>query len=522
MIKIDSDDEDNSLRKIAKKTYKFSKKKSPKITDQTTVVQASESQELAWETAREMTKTDAQETWEPASSKVIDMLSSYTRLLNKEKAANLEDICKDNKGNSVIETLPEREDSSSSVENSNNCVENSTITTERELELNSDDSRVDVGPIAAQSVLLVPTSAEDISDFKTWCCSLCTFKNNDFLRVCEICETPRYKSRRKSTNKNCSTDEFVARKQRKIFEKCSGNSQRECGHKKGGKSSKRNTECSVAGSNDNRTEDSACLLVVTNGSGHSTDLSSVKPEVPVQSAEILVKPEVPVQSAEILVKPEMSVESVHSCELNTSDVDLFSPARVNEEVLDEIIMTSSCEEEIMTSPCMSDTEAENLFGTESEFDDITDDDWWVCTSCKNYNYDDVADRCQACGLKKPSGHFDDLVTGLEVDDDCWRCENCGEFNFGDDVTRKCTKCCHGDKKGRKSLVEQYRNLRHLIVDDEEPGGTIGTSDDKTQEPITRQETIENFMFRLSSYTDRVFLYDGVRFLLNGPVRIISY
>ena len=586
-VLVDSDDEDNSLRKTTKKTYKLCKKKSLEITEPTTAVQASESQEIAWEFAREITKIDAAESSEPASSEVVDMLSSYTRLLNKAKSANLGDISKDSEENSdeLRQQLADKEESfenGSSTENSqqtvniileassaqqvtddgnceteltvtshgaadnrSNCSQNSTTAATSEPTIDSDNTGAVVRPIAAnsevisdgaqpedtrvQQVLLVPTSAEDISDFKTWCCSLCTFKNSDFLRVCEICETPRYKSRRRSTNKNCSTNEFVARKQQKIFEKCSGIDQRNCGRKNRVKRSKGNNKGSVMVSGDNKkcnggqTEDSTSVLVVANGGEKSTDSSStehlLEGKTETQSRhEVPVKPDSLVESTELLVKPEMDIKSVESSELNTSDVDLFSSPQPNVEVLEEIqpsprddeAMTSSCEDEIITSSCMSDS-GTDLYGTESEFDDITDDDWWMCTSCKNYNYDDAADQCEACGLKKLSDHFDDLVTALEVDDDCWRCEDCGEFNFGDNVIRKCTKCSHGDKKGRKSLMEQYRNLRHLIVDDEEPEEIAGTSDEKAQRQFVKQEAIENLMFRPSSYTDRVYLYDGVRF-----------
>ena len=583
---------------------------------------------------------DADETSEPASTEVVDMLSSYTRLLNKSKDPNMGDVCKENNG--MIEPLAEseKEDSLSLVKNSeelgqevkdneaivknacptenseetvgsilgtsrstienvssegepmplipksaldkrNDCSDIRPIAAKSDLATDNDNSRTKQTkqmalvpsstlekqdctshsrPIAARSELivegvksqevqakqvpLVPTSAEDIGDFKTWCCSLCTFNNNAFLRVCEMCETPRYKSRRKSTNKKCSTDEFVARKQREILQTCSGVDQRKSGSKNGSKRSKRGNKGSVTVSRDN--EESKCmetgdkmgLLPVANGgeqlidSSLSVDHSSTntsaerrsesKPEILVKP-EIQVEPDKPVES-EIPVKPEIEVTSVETCEMNTSDVDLFAPAPLNEVVSDEImtspcedeIMTSSCEE-IMTSPSATDTATENLFGTESEFDDITDDDWWMCTSCKNYNFDDAVDKCEACGIKKPSDGFEDLVSGLEDDDDCWQCEDCGEFNFGDVVIRKCTKCCQGDKKKRKSLAEQYKALRHLIVDDEGSDGNTGTPDVRTQEHFVKLEVIENLMFRLSSYTDRVYLYDGVRFMLKWPL-----
>ena len=654
-------DEDNSLRKTTKKTYKLpGKKKSPVVPRETATVTASESQEIEWEFAREMTKMDVDATSEPASAEVVDMLSSYTRVLKKSipKDGNLESNDGMNKVGDIVEPLATSDEEGGlnviqdgekigqDVENSvdssypakNNEVEetnsvpvatnspfenhdcfnssemsstpilNPSETKENESTVdivdpvsqqtepmpstpakaldeqnNSSDSRPSAAKgkvtgesfesevIQTKAVPLPPTSAEDINDFKTWCCSLCTFSNNAFLRVCEMCETPRYKSRRKSTNVKCSTDEFVARKQRQILEKCSPGDQNKAG-KNGGKRSKKGRKGSVVvtvdnkGSSCKRTEDGIGLIVVENicevnekfvdsNKNTSTEVvSESKPEILVLPE--MLKPEGPVLpqtsvqpevsgKPEMQIKPEISVESETpvkqvEADVNVSDVDLFSSESLNE-VSDEIpvkleipderftaevntsdvdlfaseefsdeIVTSSCEGEVVTSSCETDTVAEDILGIASEFDDITDDDWWECTSCKNFNYDDAADKCEACGLKKLSNNLEDLVTGLE--DDCWRCEDCGEFNFGDDVIRKCTKCCHGDKKNRKSLVEQYKQLRHLIVDDEKLDGNIPTLKEMTLERFVKPEVIENLMFRLSNYTDRVYLYDGVRFV----------
>lgn len=682
-------DEDNSLRKTTKKTYKLpGKKKSPVLPRETATVTASESQEIEWEFARKMTKIDDDETSEPASAEVVDMLSSYTRLLKKsvEKNGKLESGSEVNKISDIVEPLPtsvekgalnfiedSREigqdidsgDSSCPVKNNedeetnlipvslnspfeNHGCFNSSVTSSTSIlnpsETKKSESIVDIvdpvvqqtqamlspqaldkqnncsdsTPIAAKSEVigesfesevtqtkalpLPPTSAEDINDFKTWRCSLCTFNNNAFLRVCEMCETPRYKSRRRSTNTKCSTDEFVARKQRQILEKCWGGDQRKVG-KNGSKRSRKGKKGSVVVTMDNRVsnckraEDGMGLMVVENTSEVSgkfvdsnkttaTEVLSeskpeilvlpeilkpevlvlpetlvqpevsvkpemqvkpeilIEPEIPVKqveadvnmsdvdlfasespneevSDEIPVKPEMPVKlempvkpdipvRPEMSVKPEMPVKRIES-EVNTSDVDLFASESLNEEISDEI-MTSSCEGEVITSSGEADTAAEDILGIASEFDDLTDDDWWVCTSCKNFNYDDATDNCGACGLKKRSDSLEDLVTGLE--DDCWRCEDCGEFNFGDGVIRKCTKCCNGDKKNRKSIVEQYKQLRHLIVDDEKLDGNIGTPKGMTLEHCVKPEIIENLMFRLSNYTDRVYLYDGVRLVQN--------
>ena len=94
------------------------------MSGETTTVQASESQEIAWEFAREITKIDAAESSKPASVEVDDMLfSSYTRLLNKSsksKGRNLEDACKGNNVDGVSELVAKSE-----TENSSNLVENS-------------------------------------------------------------------------------------------------------------------------------------------------------------------------------------------------------------------------------------------------------------------------------------------------------------------------------------------------------------------------------------------------------------
>ena len=659
---ISDTEEDNSLRQTTRKTYKLAgKRKSPKVLRETATVTASESQEMEWEFVREITKNDDDETSEPARPEVVDMLSSYTRLLKKSaaKSGNFESDGGANKvadivepsatsdeegGLNLIEDSKETSGSSYPVKNNkvdetnlvpvapnsplgnqdcfkssdpsitaipdhvgtkksefnvgvvdcedqqnesmsspstnaldkqSNCSDNRPIAAKSEVTVKTIDSEV----IQTKTVPLAPTSAEDINDFKTWCCSLCTYRNNAFLRVCEMCETPRYKSRRKSTNTKFSTDELVARKQRQIWQKCSPVDRTKAG-KNGGKRSRKGKKSSAVIAMGNReskckqTGDGIGLMVIENtvevneqhtgsNKSNSCELPSeskpeilvmpemLRPEVPalVVSAEpeIQVKPEVlvetgiPIKEAEvhvctsdvdlfdsvpineevsdeasvkletpvkhdIPVKPEILVKPAQA-EVNTSDVDLFASESPNEGVSDEIL-TSSCEGEVMTSSCEADTVAEDLLGIGSGFDDIKDDDWWVCTSCKNFNYQDAAENCEACGLEKLSDSLEDLVTGLE--DDCWRCEDCGEFNFGDDVIRKCTKCCQGDKKNRKPLVEQYRQLRHLIVDDEDSDGKKET----TQEHLIKSEVVENLMFHLSNYTDRVYLYDEVRFELN--------
>ena len=628
-ILVDSD-EDNSLRKTTKKTYKIGKKKSPELHQETSTVTASESQEVEWEFARELTKVNVGKTSEPAGPEVVDILSSYTRLLKRAKDGKFEKNVEGNKDGGIEGCLDtsKGEDSfnlgedhkkiaqvAKDVENSvgNDClIENTELkvrNSDSELEqptnpavctvgghasvhgstisaneadcklvvecVNSDVKEVkpvfstatnvsekqhncsDSQPIAARNefhldsikspeiepgpaVRMAPTSEENINDFKTWCCTLCTFNNNAFLRVCEMCETPRYKSRRKSTNSKCSTDEFVARKQRKILEKCSSPRNVSKKGKKGSEvilSGSEGSSCmetedkmdlSVARSNSERLKGTPLILLkdagkdkppehVSESQPQTQDEPDVqdKPETP-DKLEISDKPEIPDKpemqdkleipdKPEILDKSQTKFHAVKACDSISSDVDLFASESLNEEDSDEII-TSSFEDEIMTSPCET--------GIETEFDDVTDDDWWVCTSCKNYNYDDASDLCEACGLKKPNKCIQDLVTGLEDDDDCWKCEDCGEFNFGSCVIRKCPKCCHGSDKHGKSLLERYKHLRHLIVNDEVGEGNTGIPDDRTQEHVGKQEVIENLMFRLSNYTDRVYLYDGVRIVFS--------
>ena len=328
---------------------------------------------------------------------------------------------------------------------------------------------------------------EDLGDFKaddSWCCGLCTFTNNGFLRVCEVCETPRYSSRRTLTRTRAlSTPEFLKRKQEKILQRCLSSEKKT---KPRGNKKKQGKICEEGSGLDGTVMDSSI-------SEHQASSAEVKMEPYEEHRNLENQDFSPPRTDYESRGSPMLFEDIPTIadESETERADDVTTALSGEEASDELLTTGS--EEVKGA-------TEELFLPGDELDELTSEDWWRCESCNKYNYDELAEVCEVCGhaKKMSADHVEGALSDLEGD--WWRCEQCGTFQFDRDVTT-CDKCDVGQNGGeeKKCFVVDWEKYGHLFVED--CGGS--------EEEMGTTQTVENLMFRVSSYSDRIFLYNKV-------------
>lgn len=514
--------------KATMKKYKMCKRKIPISEPPVSNFMDSESQEIAWEFAREIAVNNTSIS-EPASAHVVNILSSYTKLLKTSRQDKKENVKKRKTSSNfhqslsserngvedIVDTIVEHGDSlktdhcnryaqgnldvsktdnetvnlCSNIKRDSSVVNNGSCETTVECfeqnykrKQNKPEEEMSKNSIS-KAASVVSSRAEDVDDFKSWYCSLCSFKNNAFLAVCEMCETPRYRNLRKLTNVKCSTDNVVARKRKEIFKKNSENNKTKLCQKKCGKNTFSNSS-----STKTMDDNGAC-----SSASENCELDKIQKHKPKLCA-LSKNPEVADKSgdSDVLDKPVI----YRDCPPSDIDIFQFKPTKRKFESPNESNIMSSYD---------TDTLKGGLMGTEHGFDDIVNNKGRVCLSCKNHNFDNNLNMCSSCGLSKIERNFHELVSGLEDDGDCWQCEDCGEFSFGDALLRKCEICRQKDKQKRKPLAEIYKSLSHLLVDIEES--------DEIKVFGGKMEVVEKIMFRLSRYTDRVYLYNEVRFQL---------
>ena len=443
---------------------------------------------------------------------MTDVLSSYTRLLSKPKLMNdakLIDISERNDNGELGQygfEKPVKEVVDIELTEEEFCPANSELKREDDDTENVNCS--DVEEQATPTNVSVSSNDEDFDDFKLdgpWCCGLCTFNNNGLLRVCEICEIPRHKSRRKLTKTALSTPEFVKRKQQKILERCLSSEKKTKSRNQGLK--KDNFPFVMQGDTEERLgfvgttrddgiseyqaetiedETSRELQEFENSSFDAT-ASSFKTRVEPQGQSTSLVED------ELLSKTRDLSEADHSKALK-SDRTPSVVAEGDEEVSGELMRSSDESAEEATAV------AEELFLPGNEFDDLAVEDWWQCEACHKYNYNEMADMCEMCGQTKtePSVQLRDSV--LDLGKNWWRCEECGEYHF-DDRGTSCGKCGFGRDGGRaeKIVATDWKKYRHLMVNDCDGSEGHGRT----------TQTVENLMFCLSCHTDRVYLYNEV-------------
>ena len=578
------DEETSCSRKTTKKTYDISKKspsanKSTIAGNKTTKVEndlmkdslgfgAVNELKSECEFARNTSTIEGEEKASP-NKDALDLSFSYTRLLGKVKFIG------ERGGNAVdSDERPKIEFSKFSLDKPTNEFENIDLKQEEEKEMHhspesfelveASEDRADNIDLTPQQQIdhfsdstelhetekkLVDTNSgrednyptttpgfctlsddEDLGDFKaddSWCCGLCTFTNNGFLRVCEVCETPRYSSRRTLTKTRAlSTPEFMKRKQEKILQRCLSSEKKT---KPRGNKKKQGKICEEGSGLDGAVMD-------TSISEHQASSAEVKMEPYEEHRNLENQDFSPPRTDYESRGSPMLFEDIPTIadESETERADDVTTALSGEEASDELLTTGSEEVEAAT---------EELFLPGDELDELTSEDWWRCESCNKYNYDELAELCEVCGhaKKMSADHVEGALSDLEGDwwrcescnkynydelaevcevcghakgkpsehvegalpdlkGDWWRCEQCGTFQFDRDVTT-CDKCDVGQNGGeeKKSFVVDWEKYGHLFVED--CGGS--------EEEMGTTQTVENLMFRVSSYSDRIFLYNKV-------------
>ena len=530
------DEETSCSRKTTKKTYDISKKspsanKSTIAGNKTTKVEndlmkdslgfgAVNELKSECEFARNTSTIEGEEKASP-NKDALDLSFSYTRLLGKvkfigERGGNAVDsderpkISLDKPTNEFenIDLKQEEEkemhhspESFELVEASEDRADNIDLTPQQQIDHFSDStelhetekklvdtnsSREDNYPTTTPGFCTL-SDDEDLGDFKaddSWCCGLCTFTNNGFLRVCEVCETPRYSSRRTLTKTRAlSTPEFMKRKQEKILQRCLSSEKKT---KPRGNKKKQGKICEEGSGLDGTVMD-------TSISEHQASSAEVKMEPYEEHRNLENQDFSPPRTDYESRGSPMLFEDIPTIddESETERADDVTTALSGEEASDELLTTGSEEVKAAT---------EELFLPGDELDELTSEDWWRCESCNKYNYDELAEVCEVCGHAKgkPSEHVEGALPDLKGD--WWRCEQCGTFQFDRDVTT-CDKCDVGQNGGeeKKSFVVDWEKYGHLFVED--CGGS--------EEEMGTTQTVENLMFRVSSYSDRIFLYNKV-------------